>query len=139
MQRMTAGAKYGALFGVLFFVLNAWNSPIAWASFWAVQTVMLAIYTKLTWRRTGMFWMTAGGADATLAAAALVVASLAGYSLGKLAAPWMLFFGINGAVLVLTHALSWLLERDRYRQWKQYMEPMSLRDMLLFRHIPHLR
>ena len=139
MQRMTTGAKHGALLGGLFAVMSAWNSPIVWASFWAVQTVMLAIYTKLTWQRTGMFWMTAGGAGATLTAAALVPASLAGYLLAKLPAPWMLILGINAAVLVLTQALSWLLEKDRYRQWKQHMEPMSWRDMFLFRHIPHLR
>ena len=134
-----AGAKYGALLGVFVAVLSAWKSPIAWASLWAVQTILLAIYTKLTWQRTGMFWMTAGGAGATLGAAALVPASLAGYLVGTLPAPWRLIFWINGAVLVLTHALSWLLERDRYRRWKQHMQPMSLRDMLLFRHIPRLR
>jgi hypothetical protein len=139
---MKAGAKYGSLIGGLFAVMSAWNSPIAWASCWAVQAILLAMYTKLTWQRTGMFWMTVGGADATLAAAALAAAPLAGYPVGNMRdmpASWMLIFGINTAVLALTHALSWLLERDRYRRWKQYMEPMSLRDMLLFRHIPHLR
>jgi hypothetical protein len=86
--------------------------------------------------------MTAGGAQATLGAAALAAASLAGYPVGNMRnipAPWMLILGIDAAVLVLTQVLSWLLERDRYRRWKQHMEPMSLRDMFLFRHIPHLR
>jgi hypothetical protein len=142
MPRIMAGAKYGALLGVLIAVMSVWNSSIAWASFCAIQTILLAIYTKLTWQRTGMFWMTVGGADATLTAAALMLASLAGYPVGNMRnmpASWMLILGINAAVLILTQALSGLLERDRYRRWKQHMEPVSLRDMLLFRHIPHLR
>ena len=80
---MASSMMYGVLLGVLLAALNILKSPIAWTAFWSAQAILLVIYTRLTWKRTGLMWMTLGGAHAALVALLLIPASLAGYTLGN--------------------------------------------------------
>jgi hypothetical protein len=136
---MKVGAQYGLLLGILFVVLDRLNSPIAWATYWATHAILLTIYTKVAWQRTGLFWVAVSGADAALFCAAFVPASLAGYTLRNLPSPWSTIFWFDMAALVLTELLCWVLYREEFRRWARHMDAMSLRDMLMYRHIPHLR
>jgi hypothetical protein len=136
---MKASIGYGALLGIVFFALDLLNNPIAWAAYWAAQAIFLLVFTRVVWERTRLLLITASGADAALVSAALVPASLAGYTLRNLPSPWMTIFWVDAAALVLLHCLSWLVYREEFRRWKAHIEPLSLRDLLMFRHIPILR
>ena len=136
---MSASATHGLLLGIVYVVLDRLGSPIAWASSWAVEAIFLTIYTRLTWQRTGLLWMTLSGAHATLMATALVPASLLGFTLGNLPSPWKAIFWVNALAIPVWLLIARLVYRDQWRLWKHHMEPMSLRDMFMFRHIPHLR
>ena len=136
---MTGAMLYGFLLGVLFVALDVLGNRMAWACFWAAQAVFLAVYTRLVWQRTRLFWMAEGGAHATVIAAALIPASLAGYTIRNLPSPWQLIFWINTAALPISHVIARYAHRAEFGRLKQHMQDMSLWDMLRFRHIPHLR
>jgi MFS family permease len=127
------------LLGVLFSGLSALSNPIAWAGFWGVQAVMLAIYTKLTWQRTRLFWMTEGGAHAAVVSAAMVLASLAGYTIPTLPFHWRVIFLANAGWTAASYFIARSVHRKEFEAWRQHMQPMSMWDMLRFRHIPHLQ
>ncbi|HEY2908188.1 MAG TPA: hypothetical protein VGJ29_19945, partial [Vicinamibacterales bacterium] len=78
---MAASMMYGAVLGVLLVVLDAVKSPVAWAAFWTAEAILLSTYARLTWKRTGLLWMTIQGAHGALIALLLIPASLAGYTL----------------------------------------------------------
>lgn len=137
---MKASISYGALLAVLYVVLDKVDNSLAWAAFWAIATALLTIYTAVVWRRTRLLLFAVAGGDAALTSAALCLASVAGYTLRNLPSRWMMIFWINGGVLVLAQLLSqYVLYRAQCRRWREHMEPLSLGDMLLFRHIPVLR
>jgi hypothetical protein len=133
---MAAPKMYGVLLGVLLAALSILKNPIAWAVFWMVQTILLATYTRLTWKRTGLLWMTIGGAHATLIALLLGLASLAGYTIS--AVPPLLI-ALNLIALSVFYILARTLHRDHFRQWRRHMDGMTLVDMMRFRHIPYLK
>jgi hypothetical protein len=135
---MGASRAYGFAWGLLFVLLGELNSPVAWAVFWAVCAVESSIYSTLTWRRTRMVWMTIGGVHASLVQWALVPASLAGYTLVNLPSPWNVVFWVNALTVPLMLGIAWIVEREKFRLWKQHQQGMSLLDMLNFRHIPDL-
>jgi hypothetical protein len=136
---MKVSVLYGLMLGVLIVVLDALHSRIAWACYWAVQAVFLAIYTRLTWQRTRLFWMAEGGAHAAIVSAVFVPVSLAGYTVGTLPSPWMAVLWVNVAVLAASHLIARFVHREQWRDWKRHMDSLSLWDMLRFRHIPYLR
>jgi hypothetical protein len=133
---MAAPKIYGVLIGVLLAALSILKSPVAWAVFWTVQTILLAIYTHLTWKRTGLLWMTIGGAHATVIALLLIPASLAGYTIS--AVPPLLI-ALNLIGLSVFYILARTLHRDHFQQWRRHMDSMTLVDMMRFRHIPYLK
>jgi len=133
---MAAPKMYGVLLGVLLAALSILKNPIAWAVFWMVQTILLATYTRLTWKRTGLLWMTVGGAHATLIALLLIPASLAGYTIS--AVPPLLI-ALNLIGLSVFYILARILHRDHFLQWHRHMDGMTLVDMMRFRHTPHLK
>ena len=136
---MSAAGLYGLLLGVLFFLLDWLNSPVVWAIFWAFQAIELTLYARLTWQRTRMVWMTIGGAHAALVSAALVPASLAGYTLNHLPSPWNVVFWVNALTVPLLLGIAWMVDREKFKQCKEYQRNTTLLDMLRFRHIPNLR
>jgi hypothetical protein len=136
---MGIGASYGLLLGIVLGVLGGLNSPTAWASFWAAQTILLAINARLTWQRTGLFWMTFGASHAAIVSAVFVLVSMLGFTIGNLPSPWNAIFWVNALAMPVWMLMARLVHRDEWRRWKHHMEPMSLRDMFMFRHIPHLK
>jgi hypothetical protein len=136
---VNAAARYGILFGVVWSALWFWDNPAAWAIHWTFQTIELAIYTILTWRRTGLLWAVIGGAHVAFISAACLGASLAGFTMRRLPPTWLSVFLVNCGVVVLLEFWSRRTHARQYEHWKRHMEPMSLGDLLMFRHIPHLR
>jgi hypothetical protein len=130
---MKAGAQYGLLLGILMFAFDRLNSPAAWAIFWATQAILLSINAKLTWQRTGLIWMTLGGVHAALFSATLVPASILGFTLRNLPAPWNVVFYANALAMPVWFFAAKSVHREQFRRWDRHMEPMA------FHHIPHLR
>ncbi len=133
---MPSSMMYGVLLGVVLAALNILKSPIAWTAFWSAQAILLVTYTRLTWRRTGLVWMTVGGAHAALIALLLIPASLAGYTLGNVPP---LLIALNLVALLAYYLLAMTVHRDQFRQWRRHMQSVTLWDMLRFRHIPYLK
>ena len=48
------------------------------------------------------------------------------------------FLGI-GALLFVEMLVESRIHQSKWRQWKQYMEPMNAWEIFTGRHIPHLR
>jgi hypothetical protein len=136
---MKTGIRYGLLLAVLLFLLERLESRVAWTAYWAWQAIFLAIFAKLTWQRTGMFWIALMGADAALFSAALVPASLAGYTIATLPSPWMTIMWVNVGALAALHTIGTFVHRKEFERWKRHEELVSLWDSLRFRHIPYLR
>jgi hypothetical protein len=139
MPMSASAAAYGFTWGLLFFLLDKLNSPVAWVLFWGVGAVQLTVFATLTWQRTRMAWTTICAAHAALVMVALVPASLAGYTLNNLPPPWNVVFWVNALAVPLVLSIAWLDDREKYRLWKQHQQGMSLLDELSFRHIPRLR
>jgi len=136
---MKAGAQFGFVNAVLFVALDALRMPSAWALFWTIQALFLMIYTILTWQRTRMIWMTVVGAYGALISVAFMLLSVAGYGVRDVVSSWPIAFWGNAAAIIVMQLIAKCLDRDRYRRWKQHTQPMTVLDLLRFRHIPNLR
>ena len=133
------GLIYGLLLGVTFAVLDRLNSPIAWASYWALQALLLGVTAKLTWQRSRLFWLTATGAYAAVVSLIWVPVSLAGFTIGNLTYPWNVVFWVSALMCPLLLLISRIAHGDQLRAWEEQHPDPTLRDMLMFRHIPDLR
>jgi hypothetical protein len=136
---MMAAAAYGAVLGLVLSVLGMIGSPILWAAYWAVQTVLMSRLTVVVWQRTRLPLESAADAVGALASAIFVPASLAGYMLPHLPAAGLIAVICVGALVVMMRVLSWKLYREQHQRWRAFACGMSMRDMLSTRHIPILR
>jgi hypothetical protein len=136
---MRAGASYGVVLGLVLSVLLSMNNPMAWAIFWAVQAILLTTYASLTWQRTRLFWVTLGGAHGALVSAAMVPASMLGFDLRSPLGLGAAIFYANALCMPVWVLTARIAHREQFGHWKQHMDHMGLRDLLMFRHIPYFR
>jgi len=136
---MRGARQYGFLVGISAGVFSALHSPAVWALFCAAEAILLSVYAVVIWRRTGMFWMTLGGIIAATMEVVMAAAAVSGDPARGVPLPPLTFFIGGAAALTLTHLAASRRESDGYQRWQRHMESMSLRDLLLLRHIPTLR
>jgi hypothetical protein len=133
-----AGALYGAFLATLMFILTkALPGGPGWMIFFMYSAIHLAVGAAVVWRRTRLHAMT--GAFVWGAGASAVFAAMAarGLSFDEVLQ--------HSPVLVLVASLGppfMFLEwrhPSEWRQLKRAASTCSFFDMLVFRHIPHVR
>jgi hypothetical protein len=137
---MSAAAQFGLLLAVTTVVATeVAPQPHGSIILWSFFTVQLAWAARVCWRRTGLPYATAAMGEGAVVSALLAVLAATGLVFPNFPATlW--------AVLVLSLAagpiLLWIESRKnpaQWRAWKNYMERVSLWDVVTMRHIPKLR
>jgi hypothetical protein len=136
---MTAASKFGLLLGVMLVGLDRIGSPMLWVSFWAALAIFLDRGARVTWQRTGLWWLTVAKAYGAIECAALVVVYALGYTLLTMPYVWRLVLWGNVAVLAVMQFVAARENRDKWRRLSEHEEHSSFVDVLLVRHIPNLR
>lgn len=137
---MNAGARYGLFLSftlvpvTIFFKENLFLMAVVWALICA----QLAIAAWLVWRRMGLRFAAAGMAAASLNAATFALLYTIGFDPFQLSARLLVLV----LALLVAPMLFWVESRRNpatWRAWGQFMEDMTVRDMLRFRHYPDWR
>jgi hypothetical protein len=134
-----SAAAVGWIFVVTFVLLDKLASPIVWALFWLALAAQLAASAWITWRRTGLRWLTMGEAHSATINAAMVPVYFAGYTIVTLPSAWLVILGVNIALAIAIHAGAEYEDRDKWARWKSAIARASLADLVTLRHIPNLR
>ena len=135
---MQAGALFGALLGVTFVIVGDLG-PTPWRIMMLVGGVLLVVMATLVWERTRLPRWTAGiafGACVAFSAAFLpggkedIQSLFLAYPLPTIAALLM------PASLMFSESY---FSKEKWQRVRERSESATLRDVLLFRHIPDLR
>jgi hypothetical protein len=134
-----SGATYGVFLGFVISVLTIALPKTGWTVWWGALAVQQMIEAGVLWRRTALAAMTSSSLWAAGMGFAFVLLALYGLSFPDV-------FWQHPVGLMLALSISpflWFLEKRRHPlQWERLKDERaraSLRDILMFRHIPDLR
>lgn len=135
-----AAGFYGVLVGIASLVCFRWlPQPIGAVVFWGATAIQLGIGARVCWRRTGLPFASAAMANGAMLAACLVILAFMGQPFPNLApASWVLF----GSGALMGPIFLWIESRvhqTKWAEWRRHMENKGVWDVLMFRHLPHLR
>jgi hypothetical protein len=130
--------RYGAIPFTIFFMLAFW-APAITLLFCLAHAALLIVGGVTTWRRTRLPYAT--GSMFMGAAGFIAIAWQAGLdrTFSEVAMMWPRLFLLWAAAGTAVMYLEPLSNKGKWEAWKRHMEHMSFGDMLLMRHIPHLR
>ena len=103
------------------------------------HAALLIVTGVTTWRRTRLPHATASMFMGAVAFIAIAWAAGPRETFADVVMRWMWPFLAWVALGTVVMYLEPLANRDKWAAWKRHMEDMSFGDMLLMRHIPHLR
>lgn len=135
---MSAAAKYGLLLGIVGSAVFALRNPIVLAFLWFLLSLQLFMAAFIVWKRMRLPYSTAAMLSGAATLLLFSVWSLTGSHLIDRSWPELLAVAIllsDGPIFF------WLDSRrhpDRWEAWRRVLESSSLKEMLLFRHIPQL-
>jgi hypothetical protein len=137
---MSAAAQFGLLLAVTTVVATeVAPQPHGSIILWSFFTVQLAWAARVCWRRTGLPYATAAMGEGAVVSAMFAILAANGHVFPNISAAYWVVVAIGLAAGPL---LLWVESRknpERWRAWKNYMERVSLWDVVTMRHIPKLR
>lgn len=135
---MSAAAKYGLLLGIVASAAFALRNPLVLALVCFLLSLELLAAAFIVWQRMRLPYSSAAMLSGAAALLLFGVWSLTGSSF--IDRPWPELLALS-ILLADGPIFFWLDSRrhsDRWAAWRRAVESSSLRDMLLFRHIPQL-
>lgn len=141
MTNNATSAKYGILLASVFLVLTLlFDGVLGGAVFAALIGLHLLATSWMPWVRLGLRLTTVGGIASGLSLIALASLSIVQNRELVLLPPTLLLpllLGVvAGPVLLFVDGRS---HREAWERWRQGLREASLGDMVLGRHIPHLK
>jgi hypothetical protein len=139
---MSAAAQFGLLLGVaIVAVSEVAPQPVGWVVFCTVWAMAGTWSAVICWRRTGLPYATASMVEGAFTMALLAVLAATGRVLPGVAPP-IGWFIVHALSVVAGTLLLWVESKknpERWRAWRDYVERVTLWDVLRGRHIPDLR
>jgi hypothetical protein len=137
---MLGSLMYGCVLALGFFVATKIApQPAGSVLWWSVLTIQLGIAARSCWRRTGLPFVTAAMAIAAASCSLLATLAAAGMVYPDVPAGWWPLVGAGMVAVPSLLLIESRVNRDRWRQWRAFMQRSTAWDILRGRHIPELR
>ena len=135
-----AGARYGLLLGLAFFVFtHLAPQPAGAITLFGLFTLQLSWAAVIYWRRTGLPFATAAMVNGAVMSLCVVVLAAIGHPFPDMAPESWVFFvggGITGTLLMRIESQ---VNHTKCKELARFMEHKSVWDIVTGRHIPQIR
>ncbi|MGV3518929.1 hypothetical protein [Luteitalea sp.] len=131
---------YGFVLGLAFFLMTKIApQPTGSVIWWSFLTIQLGIGARLCWQRTGLPFVTTAMTLGALDCALLATFASRGMLYPALPSAWWPLVGSGMVACPTLLFVESRVNRDRWNQWRAFMQRSSVLDILRGRHIPNLR